>query len=616
VREVEQAPAPPRTVVAWPGARHERPGAGRRRPPRRRRSRIGLLAAVALGTVLAVLALAGAARAAYQAWTVVVPAAGGRYVEAYVGQPNALNPLLAAPDPSDRDFLPLLFAGLTRVAPDGQVLPDLAERWDVSPDGRSYTFHLRAGLRWSDGTALDADDVAFTFDALRAPDFPADADYLAPWREVRTEALDDRTVRCTLARPWAGFLEAASLGIVPRAPLGSTSGSGWLDHPFNAAPIGAGPYRVADSTIEELVLVPNAWYHGPRPHLAELRFRLLLTPEAAVQAVQAGEADGVALRGGADVESLRAQPNLVVHQRADHARSVMLWLNNGAAPFDDRAVRAAVAHAVDRERLARDGGTGARTGAVAARSTPGSAAGGGTSAGATGTGPAGSASAALGEAAWGALPPTSWAYAAEAAVPRHAPERARVLLDAAGWRVGPGGTRARGGTPLEITLATNDDPARRRAAASVADDLRAVGFRVEVAVRPWAELAREELAQRRYQAVLLGQWTPTADPDGLRDQWRSDAVANLAGWRNPRADDLLAQGGTMTDPAMRRAAYTAFQALWAEEVPSVPLYYPLLTWVVRADFQGVDVSALNDGGDRLALLPSWYLQTARVFRGW
>ena len=70
------------------------------------------------------------------------------------------------------------------------------------------------------------------------------------------------------------------------------------------------------------------------------------------------------------------------------------------------------------------------------------------------------------------------------------------------------------------------------------------------------------------------------------------------------------------EPAARRAAYADFQRLWADEVPSVPLYYPLLTWALRAEYQGVDLAALPDADQRLSALPAWYLRTARVFRGW
>jgi peptide/nickel transport system substrate-binding protein len=93
-------------------------------------------------------------------------------------------------------------------------------------------------------------------------------------------------------------------------------------------------------------------------------------------------------------------------------------------------------------------------------------------------------------------------------------------------------------------------------------------------------------------------------------------VANLAGWRNPRADELLLHGAALTDTAARGAAYADFQRLWADEVPSLPLYYPRLTWVARADYQGVDLASLATADDRLSVLPAWYVNTSRVFRGW
>lgn len=567
--------------MAWPGAawRDPPPGPARPRRPPTRGPRGGLLLLGVLVALGLAAALAVGARAAYYAWTMLVPADGGQYVEATAGQPDALNPLLGQQDPADREYLPLLFAGLVRLGPDGQAVPDLAERWDVSPDGRTYTFYLRPGLRWSDGSPLEAADVAFTYDALAAPDFPADADFLAPWREVHAEAVDPRTVRVSLTLPWAGFLEAATLGIVPRAPLQGVRGRDWLSAPFNLAPIGAGPYRVVDFTAQELVLAPNERYYGPGPHLTDVRFRFYETAAAAQQAVVAGEADGVALRGGGDLAALRANPELAVYQRPDYARGVMLWLNATAAPFDDKAVRAAAAQAINRDALvAALGGTG--------------------------------------EPARGPLPPTDWAYAADAPYPTYAPQRAAALLDGAGWRQGPGGERLKGSAPLSVTLTTNDDPARQTAADAVARDLKVVGFRVQVETKPWAELARDELAQRKFQAVVLGQWTPTVDPDGLRDLWGSDGVANLAGWRNPRADELLLHGAALVDPAARGAAYADFQRLWADEAPSVPLYYPLLTWATRAEYQGIDLAPLPTADDRLSALPAWYLRTSRVFRGW
>ena len=510
------------------------------------------------------------------AGTRVVPAPGGRYVEATLLQPNALNPLLAANAPADHVWLPLLFAGLTRVEPDGRVVPDLAERWEVSADGRTYTFVLRDRLRWSDGTPLTAADVVFTYDALGERDFPGDADMLAPWRELRAEALDDRTVRVILPRPWAAFPEAAALGIVPRARLEGTRGTAWLTHPFNLDPVGAGPYRLVDLTAQEMVLAPNPYYHAQRPYLGELRFRFYGDVPTAQEALQAGTVDGLAALG-----QLLAPPpgaQMASYQRPDYSRVAMLWLNTTAPPFDEAAVRLAAAHAIDRERLVAD--------------VPGAA-----------------------EPARGPLAPNSWAVA-DIAWPRYAPERARALLDGAGWRVAAGGERQRQGQPLAISIITNPDHARQRTAEAVARDLRAVGFRVDVVLRPWAELVREELSGGRFQALIGSYWTPRRDPDLLRDLWASEGTANLARWRSARADELLAQGASSGDAITRREAYRAFQALWAAELPSIPLYYPVDSWLVASALQGIDAASFNGPAERLAQVPAWYLRTSRVLRGW
>ena len=146
-----------------------------------------------------------------------------------------------------------------------------------------------------------------------------------------------------------------------------------------------GPW-LQDLNAQEMVLVPNAQYHGARPNLAELRFQFLLTNNTARDALAAGEADGAVLRA-TDLAALRAAPDLAIHQRADYDRTTMLWLNTAAAPFDDKAVRLAAALALDRARLAADADAAA-------------------------------------EPAVGPLPPASWAYAADTAFPTYAPDRA------------------------------------------------------------------------------------------------------------------------------------------------------------------------------------------------
>ena len=112
------------------------------------------------------------------------PAHGGRYVEAIVGSPLRVNPLYTAFNDVDRDLATLVFSGLTTLGPDGTVLPDLAESWEVSPDARVYTFHLRQDITWHDGTAFTADDVIFTWSVLSDPDFKGEPSLGQFWQQV------------------------------------------------------------------------------------------------------------------------------------------------------------------------------------------------------------------------------------------------------------------------------------------------------------------------------------------------------------------------------------------------------------------------------------------------
>src|SRR5688572_30660904 len=141
------------------------------------------------------------------------------YTEAVVGEPAYINPLLATSQ-ADRDIASLVYSGLTRIDEYGQPVPDLAERWDVSEDGLTYTFTLRSDVKWHDGEPFTANDVAFTIGLLRDQDFPGSPDLIAFWRTIETYATDDTTVEFVLTQPLSAFPEYAGIGILPAHLLG------------------------------------------------------------------------------------------------------------------------------------------------------------------------------------------------------------------------------------------------------------------------------------------------------------------------------------------------------------------------------------------------------------
>ncbi|MDA1062311.1 MAG: ABC transporter substrate-binding protein, partial [Chloroflexi bacterium] len=173
-----------------------------------------------------------------------------RYIEGVVGAPGRVNPLLAGSNQVDDDLAALVFNGLTRSTGDGSAVPDLAERWEVTPDGRTYTFVLRRNVFWHDGERLDTADVAFTVALLQAPGFAGSPALAAAWSAVEGIVADARTVLFRLPEPSAGFLTTATLGVLPEHALmragivEDSTGPALLDSAFNRAPVGTGPYRL------------------------------------------------------------------------------------------------------------------------------------------------------------------------------------------------------------------------------------------------------------------------------------------------------------------------------------------------------------------------------------
>ncbi|HXI17166.1 MAG TPA: ABC transporter substrate-binding protein, partial [Chloroflexota bacterium] len=168
------------------------------------------LAVAAAGMALVAAVLVSFARTAVFA---EVPDYGGAYVEGLAGFPQAMNPVLANDDAS-RSVNALIFSGLTRPDANGQPVADLAESWEISPDGKTYTFVIRANARWHDGTPVSSEDVLFTIRTIQDPLYQGQLG--SSWRDVAVEKPDDRTVKLTLQKDsYAPFIEHTSLGLLP-----------------------------------------------------------------------------------------------------------------------------------------------------------------------------------------------------------------------------------------------------------------------------------------------------------------------------------------------------------------------------------------------------------------
>ncbi|WP_322795416.1 peptide ABC transporter substrate-binding protein [Tepidiforma sp.] len=525
-----------------------------------------VLAAVAAAVALG-LRLTGNERA-------VLPG-GTSYSEAVVGTWQRINPLYVNANEVDRDLSALVFSGLMRIGPDGQAVPDLAaEAPEVSDGGTVYTFRLRSNARWHDGEAVTSRDVAFTVGILKDPGF-GDPALAEGWLGVEVETPDDRTVVLRLRQPSAPFLaRTATVGILPEHLLGGKSADALENDPFNARPVGSGPYRLESLDSQAATLTANPAYHLGRPGIDRMVLRFYPDAERARQALAEGAVDGLFLRpesAGGSVAGLTGLEGKTLSTPMT-SQSAILYLNNSNALFRDERVRRAISLALDREGLAREVYQGTAT-------------------------PSGSP-----------VPPETWAYAGEFDTRTPDLTEAKRLLEEAGWTPHPTtGILVQEGREFRFTIRVDTAPERVALASAAAKQLEQLGMRAAVASTTFSVLRRDFLQERKYEAAIVA-WDQGPDPD-LYFGWHSSQLGaaglNLANFEDAVMDDLIARGRTSPDIEVRKDAYRQVQEVWQGVQPSVVLLYVSAVWARPAGLRDITDGVLFAGAGRFYDVQRW-----------
>ncbi|WP_367136794.1 ABC transporter substrate-binding protein [Saccharothrix sp. HUAS TT1] len=467
-------------------------------------------------------------------------------------EPTTLNPLLGY----GREGVSKLYDGLVEHRADGSVRPQLAvDAPTPARDGLSWTVELREGVRFTDGTDFGPEDVVATYRALLDPAL-ASTERTAFAELTGVEQLDVRTVRFTLARPWAAFPHMLVLGILPSEALG---------RPLADVPaVGTGPYKLVEwRKGDRMVLEANAGYFGGEPEIRKLTVVFVPDDNTRAQRLRAGEFDGAELppRLAASFDGASGM-RVIAHRSAD-LRAVTLPTGPVTG---DPAIRMALNHAVDRKGMVDNllGGKGA------VASTP--------------------------------IPDELPEFVETGARFAHDKAQAELLLDQAGWARGADGVRARDGVPARFTLMYPiGDVVRADLATAFAADARAVGVDVQLAGLSWEAVA----PRLGVDALLHGGGTPF-DPDLMT--YQPLHTGNPWGYSNPQVDAALAAGRTLLDPAQRAAAYKQFQRAYVAGPGMVVLASVQHTYVVRENWNGYQQVVDPHAHGALSWGPWWNLE--------
>jgi peptide/nickel transport system substrate-binding protein len=451
-----------------------------------------------------------------------------------------------------------------------------------------YNFSIRPNAVWHDGQPVTSDDVIFTIEAIKSSGslFPQDIKDL--WSQILVKKLDDKTIQFKLPEPFAPFLDYATFGILPKHLLESVPADQLANADFNIKPIGTGPYKfdrlmTSGGQITGVVLAVNKDYYLQRPFIEQIVFRFYPDSASAFDAYKQGEVLGVSRLTQDVLPSALKEPSLSVYaSRLPQLGLVFLNLNNPAVPFLQSAkVRHALMLGINRSQIV----SRILQGQAIIADSP--------------------------------ILPGSWAYYNEIDHFEYDPDMAASLLKGEGYVIPAGGgdVRAKDGQPLSFTLVHPDDKIHTQIAQAIQANWALIGVHIDLQAVTYDSLLKDFLTPRNYQAALADLNTArTPDPDPYLFWHQSEATGgqNYSQWDNRTASEFLETARTTADFDTRARLYRNFQVVFTKDLPSLPLYYPVYSYGVDAQVQGVQVPPMNDFSDRLALINEWYLVTRRT----
>lgn len=486
------------------------------------------------------------------------------------GDPKTFN-ILVSQESTSSEVGRFLFEGLTDLDPlSGEIQGRLAHRWDISPDGLQWVFHLRRDVRWSDGQAFNADDVIFTFEVMADPALiiPARDIFTVNGKAVKVKRLDDWTVEFTLPEPFAPFLLALGQPILPKHLLSQSFSSGTFakawglgEKPDRIA--GTGPFKIRKYVAgQRIELEKNPYYwktdeSGRRlPRLEQVLLLIVPSPEVKLLKFMEGSLD-VYMMSGRDypvLKPLETARNFSVLKSGPGLGSNFLVFNQGTSDeskrrwFKSRRFREAAAHALDRQSLVE---------IVLNR---------------------------LGAFQCSPLSPSIPYYYTEVPCRDFDPARTRELLRQEGFddRNGDGVLEDAQGKDLEFVLMTNAENSERvEITQMVREDLARAGMKVHLLVLEFNALVSKLLGTGDWDAVLIG-FTGASDPHFGANVWKTQGSLHFWEPKDPqradegqkRIDEIFAAASGLLDRAQRKALYDEWQQIAGRDLPLIYTILP------------------------------------------
>ncbi|MFN2392759.1 MAG: ABC transporter substrate-binding protein [Pyrinomonadaceae bacterium] len=479
------------------------------------------------------------------------PRYGGSVVVAVTGDPGGLNPAVTTQG-GVHLVCGSIFSGLVAQDFDLNPVPDLAERWEVSKDGQTYTFYLAPNAEFHDGVPVTSADVKYTFEEMLLK-FHSRTRASIGDNLRQISALDAHTVVFEFNRPYAAFLQLIDVTNAPIMPKHLYENTDPLTNPYNVKPVGSGAFKFQEwAKGDHITLARNEKYFKTgKPYLDRIVYKVMPSSATAAIAFENGEADYFLNPTPLDIERLKKLPNVVINDkgREGFATVETVVLNLNRAPLSDVRVRRAMAYAIDKNYIVDKIAFGRGTAATSP----------------------------ISQALRWAHNPNVFKYE------RNLP-LANQILDEAGFK--------RDGEGIRFHLKYVYAPSYAKVVEVLRDQLREVGIAVDLEQMEFSAAVDRVYIKKDFD-LGFASFENGPDPDiGVKRTVVSGNIgaipfSNGASYRNPRVDEFFELAASETDRQKRAAYYFEAQEILARDVPYLWLYEPQGAAAYKSALQGM-----------------------------
>lgn len=543
---------------------------------------------------------------------VTLPKSGGVYREGSASYPQSINPLYASARDIDLDLTRLIYSSLFNYDETGSLQADLVESWQVSADGKEYSFKLKENVKWHNGNILKTEDVVFTFNLIKNPEFRS------PLRTslsgINIEKIDDFNFRLILAESYADLLHLLTFGIMPKFAWENVIPEAAIISELNLKPIGSGPYQF-DSLIKskggelkEYHLVVNSDYYGLKPYISKVVFKFFPDYNQVLRALNSNEIEGASYLPEDLLSDVLARHSLNFHYlQLPQINSI--FFNQSKKDFlKDIKIRQALNYTIDKGELFNEVLSLGETRVDGPILAPDFAKDFGQE---VYNLDLDKARELLKEAGFKNIVSAEVDFAAEElnaeleAIKKYAQEK---NLDKTGsWWL------SEDNQILQFRFLVSSN-AKSELVSLLQSNWEAVGIRIIVEQVSNEDLLTK-LADNDFELLFYGQ-AVDMDPD-IAAFWHSSQIGdgsfNITSYKNAEVDTLLIEARQVTNFDERFQKYNKVQEIITNDLPAIFLYSPSYIYVQDKKVRGFSASLISTPSDRFAGVNNWYLRTKKRF---